>query len=434
MTEATSIPAHDSYDVLVIGGGPSGATAATLVAQQGHRVLLAEKSSEPQFKIGESLMPATYWTLERLGMLDKMRASSFPRKYSVQFYSKSGRASKPFYFFENDPHECSQTWQVLRSRFDQMLLDNAEEHGVEVRRGLMASRVLFDDDGRAVGAEVQEGDGPPRRVEARVVVDASGQNALLARRFGLIELEPRMRNISFFSHFRGARRDPGIDEGATLVINTSHGKTWFWYIPLPDDVVSVGVVGPLDYLVKGRGGDPAATFAEELAMAPAVRARIVDAEQLFPIRARRDFSYRARQIAGDGWVLVGDAFGFIDPIYSTGVLLALKSGEMAADAINEGLARGDLSGRQLGSFGIPFTEGMEALRRLVYTYYAEGFSFSRFLRAHPHCRRDIVMLLTGNVYREKVGDLFERLSETIDLPAAPPFDPPTVAASAAARG
>ncbi len=427
------MPQRDSYDVLVIGGGPSGATAATLVAQQGHRVLLAERSSEPQFKIGESLMPATYWTLERLGMLDKMRQSTFPRKYSVQFYSKSGRASKPFYFFENDPHECSQTWQVLRSRFDQMLLDNAEEKGVEVRRGLAVSRVLFDDDGRAVGAEVQVGDGngTPRRIQARVVVDATGQSALLARQFKLIDVEPRMRHISFFSHFRGALRDPGIDEGATLVINTSTGKSWFWYIPLPDDVVSVGVVGPVDYLIKGRGGDPAATFAEELALAPAVRARIADAEQLFPIRARRDFSYRARQIAGDGWVLVGDAFGFIDPIYSTGVLLALKSGEMAADAINDGLASGDLSGAQLGRFGVDFTNGMEALRRLVYAYYAEGFSFSKFLRAHPHCRRDVVMLLTGNVYRESVGDLFERLSETIELPAAPPFDPPAVAAGAA---
>jgi flavin-dependent dehydrogenase len=427
------IPQHGSYDVLVIGGGPAGATAATLVAAQGHRVLLAERSTEPQFKIGESLMPATYWTLERLGMLEKMRASSFPRKYSVQFYSKSGRASKPFYFFENDPHECSQTWQVLRSRFDQMLLDNAAEKGAEVQRGLTVSRVHFAD-GRAVGAEVEDGGGATRRIETRVVVDATGQSTLLARRLELLAVEPRMRHISFFSHFRGALRDPGIDEGATLVINTASGKSWFWYIPLPDDVVSVGVVGPLDYLVKGRGGDPAATFAEELALTPPLQPRIANAEMLFPIRARKDFSYRSRQIAGDGWVLVGDAFGFIDPIYSTGVLLALKSGEMAADAITDGLRSGDLSGHQLGRFGVEFTNGMEALRRLVYTYYAEGFSFAKFLRAHPHCRRDVIMLLTGNVYRETVGDLFERLSETIELPAAPPFDPPAIATSAASRG
>ena len=423
---------RDSYDVLVIGGGPSGATAAALVAERGHRVLIAERSEEPQFKIGESLMPATYWTLERLGMLDKMRASSFPKKYSVQFYGRSGRPSKPFYFFENDPHESSQTWQVLRSRFDSMLLDNAVEKGAELRRGLAVTQVLFED-GRAVGAEVETSEGAKGRIEARVVVDATGQAAFLARRFGELEVEPRMRHVSFFSHFRGALRDPGIDEGATLVINTRTGRSWFWYIPLPDDVVSVGVVGPIDYLVKGRGGDPAATFAEELALAPEVQRRIAGAEQLFPIRARRDFSYRARHVAGDGWVLVGDAFGFIDPIYSTGVLLALKSGEMAADAINDGLERGDLSGEQLGRFGVEFAAGVESLRRLVYAYYAEGFSFAKFLRANPHCRRDIITLLTGNVYREPIGDLFERLGAMIELPEAAPFDPPAVAAGSARR-
>ena len=419
-------------DVLVIGGGPSGATAAALVAERGHRVLIAERSEEPQFKIGESLMPATYWTLERLGMLDKMRASSFPKKYSVQFYGRSGRPSKPFYFFENDPHESSQTWQVLRSRFDSMLLDNAVEKGAELRRGLAVTQVLFED-GRAVGAEVETSEGAKGRIEARVVVDATGQAAFLARRFGELEVEPRMRHVSFFSHFRGALRDPGIDEGATLVINTRTGRSWFWYIPLPDDVVSVGVVGPIDYLVKGRGGDPAATFAEELALAPEVQRRIAGAEQLFPIRARRDFSYRSRHVAGDGWVLVGDAFGFIDPIYSTGVLLALKSGEMAADAINDGLERGDLSGEQLGRFGVEFAAGVESLRRLVYAYYAQGFSFAKFLRANPHCRRDIITLLTGNVYREPIGDLFERLGEMIELPEAAPFDPPAVAAGSAPR-
>ena len=421
------MPVGESCDVLVIGGGPSGSTVATLVAERGHRVILAERSEEPQFKIGESLMPATYWTLKRLGMLEKMRASSFPRKHSVQFYSRDGHASKPFYFYENDPHESSQTWQVLRSRFDQMLLDNAAERGADVRRGLTVSQVLFEGD-RAVGAEVQTSDGARGRIEARVVVDATGQNAFLARRFGMLEVEPRMRHVSFFSHYRGAVRDPGIDEGATLVINTASGRSWFWYIPLPDDVVSVGVVGPVDYLAKGRGGDPAAIFAEELALTPALQPRIAGAEQLFPTRARRDFSYRARQIAGDGWVIVGDAFGFIDPIYSTGVLLALKGGEMAADAILDSLERGDLSGERLGRFGLEFTEGMEALRRLVYAYYAEGFSFAKFLKAHPHCRRDIIMLLTGNVYREPLGDLFERLGEMVDLPAAAPFDPPTVAA------
>ena len=126
---------NHTYDTIVIGGGPAGSTVATLVAEQGHRVLLLERTSTPQFKIGESLIPATYWTFKRLGMLEKLRASHFPQKYSVQFYSRSGKASNPFYFFQTNPHDSAVTWQVLRSEFDQMLLDNAKEKGVEIRRG-----------------------------------------------------------------------------------------------------------------------------------------------------------------------------------------------------------------------------------------------------------------------------------------------------------
>ncbi len=426
-------PLADAYDVLVIGGGPAGATAATLVAERGHRVLLAERSTEPQFKIGESLMPATYWTLSRLGMLEKMKASAFPRKYSVQFYSKTGRPSKPFYFFENDPQECSQTWQVLRSRFDEMLLDNAMEKGVEVRRGLAVARVLFED-GRAVGAEVQSGDGAARRIGARVVVDATGQSALLARHLDLLQVEPRMRHISYLLPFPGRAARPRHRRGRDAGDQHDHREVVVLVHPAarrrgerrsggPDRLPGKGARRrPCGDLRRGAGPRRAGAAAHRRR-----RAALPDP------RSPATYSYRARQIAGDGWVLVGDAFGFIDPIYSTGVLLALKSGEMAADAINDGLAGGDLSGPQLGRFGVEFTDGMEALRRLVYTYYAEGFSFAKFLRAHPHCRRDIVMLLTGNVYRERVGDLFERLGEMIELPAAPPFDPPVAAAGAATR-
>lgn len=416
----------ENYDVLVIGGGPAGATVATLVAERGHRVLLAERLPEPVFKIGESLMPATYWPLARLGLLERMKASTFPAKHSVQFYTKTGKATRPFYFFENDPHESSQTWQVRRREFDQMMLDNAVEKGAEVRRGWTAQRVLFDGD-RAVGAELQSTDGASVRVGARVVVDASGQSALMARGQGLLQLEPRMRHVSYFTHFEGAQRDAGIDEGATLILHTEDQDSWFWYIPLPDDVVSVGVVGPVEHMVHGRAGDPQKVFEEELARCWVLQPRLARARQMMPMKVLRDFSYRSRQIAGDGWVLVGDAFGFVDPIYSTGVFLALHSGELAADAILDGLDKGDTSGAQLGRFGAEYNAGIEALRKLVYAFYTKGFSFAEFLRVHPHCRRDIVNLLIGNVYREPIGDLFERMGEMIELPEAAPYEPPSVA-------
>ncbi|HYN22048.1 MAG TPA: NAD(P)/FAD-dependent oxidoreductase, partial [Thermoanaerobaculia bacterium] len=343
------------YDVITIGGGPGGAAASTLLAQKGHRVLLLERSRTPRFKIGESLMPATYWTLERMGVLPRMRASHFPRKYSVQFFNKRGKASVPFYFSETDPSQSSQTWQVLRSEFDALLLDNAREQGVEIQRGALVKDVLFDGD-RAVGVRV-ELHGEEREIRCRVVVDASGQSALISKKLGLRLPDPELRKAAFFTHYQGALRDPGIDEGATLVIRTQEGNSWFWYIPLPDDRVSVGVVGSLDYLVTGRPADPQQVFEEEVDRCPALQPRLVNATQVFPVQATRDFSYRSSRIAGDGWVLVGDAFGFLDPIYSSGVLLALKSGELAADTIDAALADNDLSGARLGAHGPRFAAG-----------------------------------------------------------------------------
>jgi len=423
------------YDVIVIGGGPAGAAAATIVAQAGHSVLVAERATEPQFKVGESLMPATYWTLERLGVLSRMKESHFPAKYSVQFVTGSGRATTPFYFYENDPHESSQTWQVRRSEFDAMLLDNAAEHGAEIRRGAHIVEVLFEEtpqgEKRAVGVQA-EIDGELHTLAARVVVDATGQSTLIARSLHLTVNEPHLKNVSYYTHFAGARRDAGVDGGATIILHTDEQDSWFWFIPQPDDIVSVGVVGAVDHMVKDREGDPQQVFEEELACCPALVSRLEGARQVMPMKVIRDFSYRSRQIAGDGWVLVGDAFGFLDPIYSSGVFLALKSGEMAGDAIVSGLAAGDLSAARLGSFGPEFTAGMEAMKKLVYAYYNKDFSFAEFLKRHPHCRRDLVNLLIGNVYREPLGDIFEAMAEMIDLPESPPLEGVTRAPSRAA--
>src|SRR6476659_11128048 len=166
------------YDVIVIGGGPAGATVSTLLAQRGVRVALYERERFPRFHIGESLIPETYWVLQRLNMLPKMKASPFVKKYSVQFVNASGRLSAPFYFHDNKPHECSQTWQVVRSEFDQMMLDNAREHGVDAHEGVRVFDLLWED-GRAAGVTIRQEDGTLRDVRAKVVVDASGQAGLI---------------------------------------------------------------------------------------------------------------------------------------------------------------------------------------------------------------------------------------------------------------
>ena len=243
---------NERYDCIVLGGGPAGSTVAALVAEAGHQVLLLEREKMPRFHIGESLMPETYWTLKRLGLLERMKASHNPKKYSVQFVRPSGAESAPFYFFENDDHESSQTWQVLRSEFDQMLYENAAEKGAACHDQNRVIDVLFEDD-RAVGVRTKGPDGAAREIRGEIIVDATGQQSLIAMRLKLHEPHPQLRKASIWGYYRGARRDSGIDEGATVILHTDDAKAWFWYIPLPDDVVSVGVVGDVDYLLKGEG-------------------------------------------------------------------------------------------------------------------------------------------------------------------------------------
>ncbi|HSR68342.1 MAG TPA: NAD(P)/FAD-dependent oxidoreductase [Acidobacteriota bacterium] len=408
-----------SYDVIVIGGGPAGATTAALTAEKGHSTLLLERDPQPRFKIGESLMPGTYGTFKKLGVLDQLKQSCFQRKYSVQFISRDGRASSPFYFRENDDHERSDTWQVLRSEFDQMMLDNASRKGAEVKRGVKVLDVLFEGK-RAVGVEAKMADGEIREIAARVVVDASGQSAFLSRKLGIRSYDPELKKAAVYAHFENAYRDDGRDEGATLVVHTEEEDSWFWYIPLHENVVSVGVVGDLDYLIKSRDNDMEAVFQEELDRCDFVKERLKDAKQLFPAQATKEFSYRSQQMAGDGWVLVGDAYGFLDPIYSSGVFLALKSGECAADAIHRALESGDLSGQRLGDFGDEFKRAMDAVKKLVFAFYTKDFSFAKFLREYPHNRQPLVDLLVGNIYGKDFSNFFRDLSTMCPLPETAP--------------
>jgi flavin-dependent dehydrogenase len=418
-------------DVAVVGGGPAGSTVSTLLAQQGVRVRLFERERFPRFHIGESLIPETYWVFRRLKMLDKMRASPFVKKYSVQFVNAQGKMSAPFYFHDNKPHECSQTWQVIRSEFDALMLANAREQGVDVRQPARVLEVLFDG-GRAVGVRVQEGDGPPQEVRARVVVDASGQSTMLQNRFKLRLWDPVLNKGAVWTYWRGAYRDTGRDEGATIVIQTPNKQGWWWYIPQHDDTISVGVVAPFDYLFKGRGSHEQ-TYNEEVAACPAVQQRLAGAQRATGYFATKDYSYRSKEVAGDGWVLVGDAFGFLDPLYSSGVLMALKSGELAADAVAEGLHRGDVSAAQLGKWGPLFNKGVDRMRRLVCEYY-DGFSFGKFVRTFPHLKGMVTDLLIGDLFDDRVDAVWGPLEslyppEKKGIPAWSEAAPPEVAAN-----
>jgi flavin-dependent dehydrogenase len=432
-------PSHD-YDVIIIGGGPAGSTTSTLLAKHGHKVLVVERVPFPRFHIGESLLPETYWVFQRLGMLEKMKNSHFVKKYSVQFVSPSGRETAPFYFDKHDPRECSQTWQVLRSEFDKMMLDNAVENGVEVWQPANVTEILLeptDNDylPKATGVIVTKPDGTTQKLSAKVVVDATGTNALLSKKLKIRHVDPKLKKAAVFAHYKNAAREPGKNGGATLVIalqNQTRG--WFWYIPLPDDITSVGVVADLDYLIKDRD-NPEKTLAEEIEKCPALQTRLTNAERVGPIHVLQDFSYRADRCAGEGWVLVGDAFGFLDPMYSSGVFLALKSGEMAADVIHDAIQRNDLSAESLSRWGQDLSSGMTAIRKLVYAYYTPNFSFGRFLKNHPHFVGDLTDLLIGNVFNEEdkqtfrpgSTEVFKTLGETVPLPEEVPLKEPATA-------
>lgn len=428
MQKGLSDTEEKQRDVVIIGGGPAGGTAAALLAEKGLDVLLLEKEKFPRFHIGESLMTETWWVLNRLGMVDWLKTTAFPVKRSVQFISETGKPSKPFYFFETNDHESASTWQVERSVFDSRLLEVAAENGAEIREGVTVKKVLFNDDGQAIGVQASR-EGSLVDFPARVTIDASGIGALVGRQLKLIRSDPRLMKGAIYAHYRGGHRDEGRDEGATLIIHTKGNSGWFWYIPLSDDRVSIGVVGDPGSLIKDRRSpetgkrlSPEEILAEEIANSPAMRERMQNATRCSDVMVVSDFSYRAIRCAGDGWVLIGDAFGFVDPVYSTGVFLALKSGEMAADSVSRALADGDLGGGKLGSFAGELVSGIEAMRKLVYAFYTPGFSFADFVREHPEHEERLVDLLTGNVFKEGVTDIFKDMKDFCDLPDEIPLE------------
>jgi flavin-dependent dehydrogenase len=388
---------NNTYDVIVMGGGPAGSSVATMLAREGRQVIVFEKEIFPRHHIGESLMTDTYWTFRRMGILEKLRDSPFVRKYSVQFANAAGKESRPFYFFEAVHHESAVTWQVTRAKFDELLINHAAEQGATVHQGVLVKQVLFEGD-RAVGVEVQMQDGSRQKFYAKVVVDATGQMAML-------------------SNFKGVHREPDLNGGATLVLRTEHGSGgWFWYIPLEDEITSVGIVADPDYLLKGRGQDLAKIFEEEIQKCAPVGKRVAGGERVDKIYSILDYSYRSKHNAGNGFIIIGDAYGFLDPIYSSGVLLALKMAELAADSIHDAFQHDDFSAARLGQYQAKLDRGIESMRKLVYAFYNDGFSFSGFLRKYPDERTHIINLLIGDVFKEGVDEVYGPMSEFAEIP------------------
>jgi len=407
---------NNNYDVIVMGGGPAGSSVASILAREGRQVILFEKEVFPRHHIGESLMTDTYWTFRRMGLLEKLRDSPFVRKYSVQFANSAGKESRPFYFFEAVHHESAVTWQVTRAKFDELLINHAAEQGAVVHQGVLVKQVLFAGD-RAVGVEVQMPDGSREKFFAKVVVDATGQMAMLSNKFRWRLRDPKLKKAVLYSYFKGAHREPDLNGGATLVLRTEPGSGgWFWYIPLEDDITSVGIVADPDYLLKGRGQDLAKILQEEIEKCEPCHKRVAKGERVDKIYSILDYSYRSKHNAGNGFIIIGDAYGFLDPIYSSGVLLALKMAELAADAIHDSFQHDDFSAARLSQYQTKLDRGIESMRKLVYAFYNEGFSFSGFLRKYPDERFHIINLLIGDVFKEGVDAVYGPMSEFAEIP------------------
>ncbi|MEM7812749.1 MAG: tryptophan 7-halogenase [Planctomycetota bacterium] len=411
---------EDRYDVIVLGGGPAGAAAAAITAEAGYSTLVLERAPAGRFHVGESLIPESYWSLERLGMLDKMRAHEFTEKRSVQFVNEHGRESAPFYFDDHKTSPSNITWQVERGEFDRLLQENAEENGAAVRTDAHVMDVLWDGD-RAAGVKVRLGrdraDRVVREIESTVLIDATGQSAFIANRLGCREADPQLKNGTIWTYWRDAERSTEPrDEGCTVILSGAEKKTWFWYIPLGDGVTSVGCTGAMSYMFGKHRGTAEETYMSEVARCPGIQKRIAGAERVYDFYSTKDFSYYSTRGAGDGWVLVGDAFGFIDPVYSSGVFLALRGGVTGGEAVVQALAAGDTSGTRLGAWQPDYKAGIENFRKLVYAFYSPDFSLGEFVREHPQFRSGVTDVLIGDVFKPDLDPMFEAMGDLVLAP------------------
>ncbi len=403
-----------TWDVVVIGAGPAGATAAALLAEKGRKVLVLEKEKFPRYHIGESMMPFCWFTLDRLGIAGKMDEIGFQQKHSVQFVSTDGQVSKPFYFFEHDDRESAVTWQVERMEFDQMIVDRAKELGAEVMDEQKVTQLIKNDSGAVTGVSVVDSAGEQRDVFAKIVIDGSGRDCVVASKQKWRNRDPVLNKIAIWTYYEGAMRDPGLDAGSTTVAYIP-GKGWFWYIPMRDNRVSVGLVADRDYLYR-ETRDPGEIFEREILENAWIQEHLEPGKQVGQYWVTGEYSYRSDYCAGDGVVLVGDAFAFLDPVFSSGVFLALKSGELAADAIEMALETGDTGAAQFEQYGKDVCLAIERMRKIVYAFYHPEFNFGKLVKKHPDLRPVLTDLLIGDVFVDKFEELFAAVREICDLP------------------
>jgi flavin-dependent dehydrogenase len=412
----------DSFDAIIIGAGPAGSSSAAILAEYGHRVLILEREKFPRYHIGESLLPFTFQPLQRLGLVGKMRASAFVKKYSVQFVSPSGRASQPFYFFNRyDRETVAQTWQVLRSEFDQLLLDNAREKGALVKEETTVKELIKREQ-RVVGVRAQTKGGAVVEYHAPITLDCSGKEAFCAVRNHWRTKDPSLNKIAVWTYYEGAQRDAGIDAGATTVAYVPE-KGWFWYIPQHNDRISVGVVAEGKYLTRGGAKAPEEIFKREIEENQWIKQHLAGGQQTGPYFLASEYTHHSRHCGMAGLLLVGDAFAFLDPVFSSGVMLALKSGTLAGEEVHKAIVERDFSPERFAEYGRFLREGVENMRKLVYAFYDSKFSFRKLTDKYPDAVGAVTDCLSGDVNKD-FSRLWRQIAEFAPLPESLPLGQP----------
>lgn len=355
--------AVQKYDVAIIGGGPAGSTAATLLAKAGRRVVVLERDRFPRFHIGESLLPFSMAAFTRLGIREKLQ-KGFVEKFGGEIAEASGEKAAKFYFKDGFGARTDRSYQVTRSEFDKLLLDHAGECGAEIREETSVEDVSFERD----GVQLRLGGGDEQsRVEAKYLIDASGRNSLIGNKFNLKKNYPHLQKLSLFAHYEGLVRESGIDGTLTRMVRTL--QSWFWIIPLKDDRTSIGIVlDSKDF--RSSKLSPEEFFERAVAEQPLVRDRIGQGRRVSEVYTAADFSYRNDKLAGDRWLLAGDAAGFIDPVFSSGVFLAVLSGETAADTLHDVLDHPKRRRRLFAHYERLVNRAMDVYLRFVESWYA----------------------------------------------------------------
>jgi flavin-dependent dehydrogenase len=413
---------ENQFDALIIGAGPAGSAAAALLAEHGHRVLVIEREKFPRYHVGESLLPFTFGPLQRLGLIERMKQSAFVKKYSVQFVSPSGRASQPFYFFNRyDRETVAQTWQVLRSEFDQMLMELARGKGASILEETTVTALLKEGE-RVVGVRTRNKVGETVEFRAPITLDCSGKESFAAVRHGWRVKDPMLNKIAVWTYYNGSKRDAGIDEGQTTVAMIPE-KGWFWHIPQHNDMVSVGVVSEGKYLSRGGVKSPEAIFKREIEQNLWIKDHLSVGQQVGPYFITSEYSFHSKHCAAEGLLLVGDAFCFLDPVFSSGLMLALKSGVLAADAVHEAIVARDFHPSRFTLYASTLRQGIENMRKLVYAFYDPNFSFRALTDKYPELAGDVTDCLSGDVNKD-FSRLWKAIAEFAPVPDALPYGGP----------